>query len=114
MTASLLLDEHVEHEVCHRLRDYGHDVEHIKFHDSLEQGDADDTLADYSLANDIPIVTYDDDFEVHHDESDYWGVLFFSDDSWSASDVADTVHEILRLYDSGSLRGMNVVGREWL
>lgn len=114
MSVPILLDEHVEHEVYHRLQKYGHEVEHIHFHDTLQKGDEDSALADYSLTNDVLIVTYDDDFERKYDHSEYWGVLFFSDDDWPATEVADTVHRILELYDETTLRQMNVVGREWL
>ncbi|WP_159904673.1 DUF5615 family PIN-like protein [Salinirussus salinus] len=114
MSVLLLLDEHVDHEVYHRLDDYGHCVEHVAFHDTLEPGDSDRALADYSLEHGALIVTYDDDFEQHHDESDYWGVLFFSDDGWSATEVAETVHRVVELYDEPTLSQLNLVGREWL
>jgi hypothetical protein len=114
MTVPILLDENVEHEVYHRLQKYGHDVKHIDFHDTLHKGDKDRTLASYSLENEVLIVTYDDDFETGHDESDYWGVLFFSDNEWSANRVADTIHEILDYFDESTLQRMNLVGREWL
>jgi predicted nuclease with TOPRIM domain len=31
MAYRLILDENVEHEVLHRLENYGHDVEHVDF-----------------------------------------------------------------------------------
>jgi predicted nuclease of predicted toxin-antitoxin system len=114
MTVALLLDEHIEHEVYHRLQGYGYRVEHVHFHSDLHRGDSDTTLAEYSLEHERVLVTYDDDFEANHDESDYYGVLFFSDDEWSASEVTETVHSILDLYDESSLQQLNVVGREWL
>jgi predicted nuclease of predicted toxin-antitoxin system len=114
MSVPLLLDEHVEHEVYHRLQKYGYEVEHIHFHDTLQKGDEDHTLADYSLANGVLVVTYDDDFQRKYDHSEYWGVLLLSDDDWSAVQVADTIHQILDLYDEPALQQMNVVGREWL
>ena len=39
MEPPVLLDENVEHEVLHRLRNYGHTVEHIDIHDHLQKGD---------------------------------------------------------------------------
>mgnify|MGYP000365471695 CR=1 FL=1 len=114
MSTPVLLDENLGHEVCYRLRNDSHDVEHVDFHDQLQKGDDDDSIAQYSLRNDVLIVTYDDDFEEYYDESDYWGVLFFTDNDWSAADVADTVHRILTLYPPSELQGMDVVGREWL
>ncbi|MEF8826962.1 MAG: DUF5615 family PIN-like protein [Halapricum sp.] len=114
MPPPLLLDENLEHEVLHRLRNYGQDVEHVDFHDQLQKGEEDQTLAQYSLQHGILLVTYDDDFEDHHDESEYWGVLFFTDNDWAATDVADTIHRILDFYPPSELQQMNVVGREWL
>lgn len=110
----VLLDENVEHEVLHRLRNYGHTVEHIDFHDQLQKGAEDHVLAQYSRSNQALIVTYDDDFETDHDESDYWGVLFLVDGDWTAVQVADVIHRILELYPATALQQMNVVGREWL
>jgi len=46
--------------------------------------------------------------------SEYWGALLISDDDWSATAVADTVHRVLALYDDDSLKRLNLVGREWL
>ena len=114
MGPTILLDENLEHEILHRLRNYGYEAEHIDLHENLQKGDEDETLAQYSLENDVLIVTYDDDFEAHYDESDYWGVLLLTDNDWSATDVADTVHQILNLYPPQALQQMNVVGREWL
>ncbi|WP_135364184.1 DUF5615 family PIN-like protein [Halosimplex halophilum] len=76
MAVSVLLDENVEHEVCHRLRSDGYDADHVDFHDRLGKGDSDRALAQYSLENDALIVTYDDDFETHYGESEYWGYSF--------------------------------------
>jgi hypothetical protein len=49
-------------------------------------------------------VRYDDDFEAHYDESDHWGVLLLTDNDWSATDVADTVHRILTPYSPLALQ----------
>jgi hypothetical protein len=85
----VLLDECMEPEVRHRLRNYGHTVEHVLTHDTLQRGDPDRTLANYSLENNVLIVTHDPDFGEHFDESEYWGALGFSDDDWSGKQVAD-------------------------
>lgn len=114
MTVPLLLDEHIEHEVYHRLTRDGHDVTHVHFHETLRRGDEDEVLADHSLEYGCLIVTYDDDFVQYYDQSEYWGVLFFADDSWSPQQVGDTTQQILDLYDESTLQQMNVVGQEWL
>ena len=67
MEPPVLLDENVEHEVRHRLRNYGHTVEHIGLHHHLEKGDEDRVLAQYSRSNQALIVTYDDDVETDYE-----------------------------------------------
>jgi hypothetical protein len=49
MGPPILLDENLEHEILHRLRKYGHEAEHIHFHENLQKGDEDEILAQYSL-----------------------------------------------------------------
>jgi len=110
----ILLDECMEPEVHHRLRNYGHSVEYVLTHDTLQCGDPDWKIAEYSLENDALIVTHDRDFGDGFDDSDYWGALAFSDDDWSAKQVADVTHVILDHYDEPSLNQFNAVGREWL
>ena len=66
MEPPVLLDENVEQEVLHRLRNYGHTFEHIDFHNHLQKGDEDRVLAQYSRSNQALIVTYDDDFETDY------------------------------------------------
>lgn len=48
MAYRLILDENVEHEVFHRLENYGHDVEHVDFVTEFEEGTADHPIARYS------------------------------------------------------------------
>lgn len=57
-----LLDENLEHEVYHRLRNRGHDVRHVGLSDELRKGDSDEALATFSLESRFVIGTYDDDF----------------------------------------------------
>jgi predicted nuclease of predicted toxin-antitoxin system len=110
----LLLDENIEPQVRYRLENYGHSVEHVLSHQTLRVSDPDWKLAQYSLENEVLIVTYDGDFNSEMRTSEYWGALLISDDDWSATEVADTVHRVLALYDDDSLKRLNLVGREWL
>jgi predicted nuclease of predicted toxin-antitoxin system len=71
----LILDENAEHEVFHRLANYGHDVEHVGFVPDLGKGIADRPIARYSLDTDRVIVTYDDDFVPDMDEGTFRAVL---------------------------------------
>lgn len=40
MAYRLVLDENVEHEVLHRLENYGHDVQHVDFVPNSAKGPA--------------------------------------------------------------------------
>lgn len=62
MTYRLLLDENVEHEVRHRLENYGHDVEHVDYVPALGKGAPDTSIGEFSLQENRVVVTYDDDF----------------------------------------------------
>jgi len=50
MMYRLVLDENVEHEVYHRLANYGHDVTHVDFVSELGKGVDDQSIADYPLS----------------------------------------------------------------
>ena len=114
MVYRLILDENVEHEVYHRLDNYGHDVEHVDFVAALGKGTADNPIARYSLDTDRVIVTYDDDFVLEVDEDDYRTVLYFDDATLSVDQVADIVHAVSVNYPQEELQGLEYVGEEWL
>jgi predicted nuclease of predicted toxin-antitoxin system len=110
----LVLDENVEHEVLHRLENYGHDVEHVDFVPELGKGTGDRSIARYSLDTDRIIVTCDDDFVLELGEDEYRAVLYVGDATVSVEEVADVVHAVSRDYPQSELRGLEYAGREWL
>ncbi|MEF8773967.1 MAG: DUF5615 family PIN-like protein [Halobacteriales archaeon] len=114
MAYRLILDETVEHEVFHRLENYGHDVEHVDFVSKLGKGAADHPIARYSLETDRAIVTYDDDFVLEMDEEAYRAVLYFDDATLSVEQVADVIHRVSRTYPQAELQGLEYVGEAWL
>lgn len=114
MTYRLILDENVEHEVLHRLENYGHDVEHVDFVAQLGKGTADHPIATYSLDTDRVIVTYDDDFVLEVYERMYRAVLYFDDATLSVDQVADIIHTVSQNYPQAELEGLEYVGEEWL
>jgi predicted nuclease of predicted toxin-antitoxin system len=114
MSLSLLLDEMVEHEVMHRLRKFGHDVEHVDLHDELTKGDSDRRLARYSLDTGRIVVTYDSDWAENLDESEFHCVLLFADETMSARNVSAVVHNMSNAYPKSSFTGLQKTGREWL
>jgi len=114
MVYRLILDENVEHEVCHRLENYGHNVEHIDFVPKLGKGTADHPIAQYSLDTNRVIVTYDDDFVLVVDDGLYRAVLYFDDAVLSAKQVAEIIHTVSQNYPQKELQGLEYVGEEWL
>ena len=109
-----LLDENLEHEVYHRLENFGHDLLHVEVSDGLRKGDSDETLAERSREEGWIIVTYDDDFWTEFPESTYGALLYFPDQSLSARQVAEVLHEVSTYYDRGELVGSQKIGRSWL
>ena len=110
----LLLDENIEHEVYHRLEDYGHELLHVEVSDELSKGDTDERLAEKSRLDSWIIVTYDDDFRDDFSENEYQAVLYFADQTLSAKTVADVLHEISTYYEQDELQGFFIVGQSWL
>lgn len=114
MSYRLLLDEHVEHEVQHRLAHYGHDVVHVDFVPELGKGASDEALARYSMDTDRVIVTYDDDFVLSVDETMFRAAFYLPDATLSIETVADSIHDVSRHYPQEALDGLEYVGPEWL
>ena len=114
MTYRLLLDENIEHEVLHRLENYGHDVKHIDYISALGKGTDDNSIGEYSLREDRVIVTYDDDFVTDLGPDAFRAVLYFDDVSLSSIQVADILHTMSQHYPQEELRGVEFVGRSWL
>lgn len=114
MVYRLLLDENVEHEVRHRLDNYGHDVEHVDDVSNLGKGINDGSIGGYSKDHDRIVVTYDDDFVLELSESDYRAVFYFGDETLSAKQVADVIHRVTEVYPQEKVNGLHYLGEEWL
>lgn len=114
MVYRLLLDENVEHEVHHRLENYGHDVEHVDFVPELGKGTGDYSITRYSDETGRVIVTYDDDFALVVDETEYEGTLYINDATLSVKEVADIVHAVSQDYPQSEIDGLEYIGDEWL
>lgn len=114
MAYRLVLDENLEREVMHRLEDYGHDVTHVDFVEELGKGSHDQTIGAYSQDTDRLIVTYDDDFVLEYDDSDYRAVIYFDDATLSAKEIADIVHAMSEAIPHYQIRGVEYAGSSWL
>ncbi|MFB6180204.1 MAG: DUF5615 family PIN-like protein [Halorientalis sp.] len=114
MAVRFLLDENIEQQVLHRLEKYGYDVEHVEFVTELGKGATDTDIAQYSLANAAVIATQDDDFVTDHDDSDFFGVVYFEDATLTATEIADILHRMADSYPHSAFEGIEFGGRAWL
>lgn len=114
MSYRLVLDENVEHEVLHRLENFGHDVEHVDLVGQLGKGTGDFPIARYSRETDRFVVTYDDDFVLELDESDYRAAIYFDDKTLSVRQVADVIQAMSETYPADQVTGLVHGGTEWL
>lgn len=110
----LLLDEHIGHVARDRLRNDGHDVDHVDFVPTLGKGTTDEDIAEYSIATERAIVTHDTDFIENLPETAYRAVLLFEDESLSTKEITAIINEMAEVYPFEDLRGLQKTGREWL
>lgn len=110
----LLLDEHIEHSARGRLRNAGHDVDHVDFVPSLGKGADDEEIAQYSLDTTRAIVTHDTDFIEELPETAFHAVLLFEDESLSSREITMIINNMASVYPSEELQGLQKTGREWL
>lgn len=110
----LLLDEHIEHSARSRLRNDGHDVDHVDFVPSLGKGADDAEIAQFSLDTERAIVTHDSDFIEKLPETAYHAVLLFDDESLSSREITTIIGNMAKVYPFNELRGLQKTGREWL
>lgn len=68
----------------------------------------------YSKETERVILTYDDDFLTEYDPADYHCVIYFADESLSATEVSDIVHEMVEAYPESAFTGPQFGSTEWL
>lgn len=90
----ILGDENVERATINYLRKLDHDVEWIGDIAELGLGSDDDSIAAYARERTRLILTQDDDFFTQLHLDDTAGVLFQKDQTLSAREVGDIVHEL--------------------
>lgn len=109
----LLADENVERATIHYLRKLDHDVEWIGDVRELGLGTDDTVIAEYACDTDRLILTQDDDFFTTLDTDRTAGVLFQKDETLSAREVGDVIHEISQYVDQSTVT-LEYVSRNWL
>lgn len=109
----ILADENVERATITYLRKLDHEIEWIGDVDELGLGADDNSIAAYASENDRLILTQDDDFFTRIELSDTAGVLFQTDQTLSAREVGDIVHELSEYIDQSDVI-LEYVSRNWL
>jgi predicted nuclease of predicted toxin-antitoxin system len=109
----ILADENVERATTDYLRKLGHDVERIDDVEELGLGAGDGSIAAYGRETDRLILTQDDDFVTRLDIGDTAGVLLQTDQTLSAREVGDIVHELSEYVDQSDVT-LEYVSRNWL
>jgi len=113
MTYRILADENVERATIDYLRKLGHDVERLDEAPELGLGADDASIIAHARDHDRLILTQDDDFFTEHEIDRTAGVLFQRDQTLSARDVGDIVHEMAQYLDQSEV-SLEYVSREWL
>lgn len=109
----ILADENVERATINYLRKLDHDVEWIGDIAELGLGSDDDSVAAYARERTRLILTQDDDFFTQLHLDDTAGVLFQKDQTLSAREVGDIVHELSQYVDQSDVT-LEYVSRNWL
>ena len=114
VAVQFVLDEHVEHEVLHRLEKVGYDAIHVEFTPELGKGTNDKPISTFSLDTERVIITYDGDFLEEFTEADYYGVVYFDDETLSAKQVSDIVDTMASHYPEERFQGFEYGSQKWL
>jgi predicted nuclease of predicted toxin-antitoxin system len=109
----ILADEHVAQATINYLRKLDHDVEWIGDVEELGLGAGDGSIATYGRETNRLILTQDDDFFTQLDIGDTSGVPFQKDQTLSAREVGDIVHELSEYRDQSDVT-LEYVSRNWL
>jgi len=109
----ILADENVEQATINYLWKLGHEVEWIGDVDGLGLGADDESIAAHGRETNRLILTQDDDFFTRIDVEDTAGILFQKDQTLSAREVGDIVHELSEYIDQSNVT-LEYVSRNWL
>ena len=113
MAYRILADENVERATVNYLRKLGHDVEQLDEVSELGLGIEDESIARYAREHDRLILTQDDDFFTELAVERTAGVLFQRDQTLSAREVGNVVHEMSRYLEQSDV-ALEYVSGNWL
>ena len=113
MVYRVLADENVERATVNYLRKLGHDIERLDEVAELGFGAEDEAIAQYAREHDRMVLTQDDDFFTELDIERTAGVFFQKDQTLSAREVGDIVHEMSRYIEQSNVT-LEYVSGNWL
>lgn len=113
MVYRILADENVERATVNYLRKLGHDVELLDEVSELGLGTEDESIARYAREHNRLVLTQDDDFFTELAVERTAGVLFQKDQTLSAREVGDIIHEMSRYLEQSAVT-LEYVGENWL
>ena len=109
----ILADENVEQATINYVRKLSHDVEWVGDVEELDLGADDRAITTYGRETNRLVLTQDDDFFTQFDIEDTAGILFQKDQTLSAREVGDVVHELSEHIDQSDVT-LEYVSRNWL
>jgi predicted nuclease of predicted toxin-antitoxin system len=109
----ILADENVEQATVNYLQKLDHDVERLETVPELGLGADDASIAQYARQDNRLILTQDDDFFTELNAEETGGVLFQKDQTLSAREVGDIVHEISTHLDQSRVT-LEYISDNWL
>lgn len=113
MAYRLLADENVERATIDYLEKLGHDVKQLDEVSELGLGADDESIVRYACDHNLMILTQDDDFVTELDVEKSAGVLFQKDQTLSAREVGDIVHEQSQYIEQSDII-LEYVSENWL
>ncbi|MDZ7746678.1 MAG: DUF5615 family PIN-like protein [Halobacteriales archaeon] len=109
----ILADQNVERATVNYLRKLGHDVERLDEGSELGLGIEDELIAQYAREHNRLVLTQDDDFFTELAVERTAGILFQKDQTLSAREVGNIVHEMSRYLEQSDVT-LEYVSENWL
>jgi predicted nuclease of predicted toxin-antitoxin system len=94
MSYRILVDENTSPTVADLLGSMGHDAKPVP--DALSAGVSDEAIVEYARVHDAVVLTHDDDF-LHPTVSEGISILYYSDDTLDASEIATRVDQLTQI-----------------
>lgn len=114
MKLQILLDEQTDTKLQSILKNYGHNTKHILNIENLGKGSTDKEIAKYSKNNNRIILTYDNDFILNIQKTEYFGVLYNDKSELPPYKIACIIDTMSKYYQLKDFKGINYLDKKWL